>query len=160
MEAEDKKIAEAVLSHLCVGAQVSGIRFGPVLQILIDSVSGKPVVRGQVYINLSSTWKVYDSAPSVFPDNEEDLPELDVEEQIRLICSLREVLIAKVELGESQPHLIVTLEDGRVVFLNGRHEMYECWQSGASGGETSEMWMVVACPGGGVAVWAPKSFVP
>jgi hypothetical protein len=160
MEAEDKKIAEAVLSHLCVGAQVGGIRFGPVLQILIDSVSEKPAVHGRVYINLSSTWKVYDSVPSVFPDKEEDLPELDAEEQIRLICSLREVPIAKVELGESQPHLIVTLEDGRVMFLNGRHEMYECWQSGASGGEPNEMWMVVACPGGGVAVWAPESFIP
>jgi hypothetical protein len=159
MYAKDKKIAEAVLSHICVGGRISGIRFGPTLQILIDDFDKKAAVRGLAYVNLSSTWAVYDSTPATYPDCEEDLPELSADEQCRLICSVRESQIMEVELGESQPHLIIKLEAGKTIFINGRHEMYECWQSGVSCGDPNEMWMVVACPGGGVAVWAPESFV-
>ena len=159
MDVKDKNLAETVLSHLCVGGQISGIRFGPILQMLIGDFSSNSAVRGIVYVNLASTWKVYNSVPAKFPDDEKDLPELDADEQIQLICSVREVQIVKVELGESQPHLIITQEDGRIIFINGRHEMYECWQAGVSCGDPNEMWMVVACPSGGVAVWAPESFV-
>lgn len=160
MNAKDKKLAEAVLSHMCARGRISGIQFGPTLQILIGDFDREAAVRGFVYVNLSSTWTVYDSTPATYPDREEDLPELSADEQCRLICGVRESRIAGVELGESQPHLIIKLEDGRTIFINGRHEMYECWQSGVSCGDPNEMWMVVACPSGGVAVWAPKSIVP
>lgn len=161
MDANDKQYAEAVLRHLFVGTQIYGIGFGPVLQIVFTDIdtSQKPVVQGQRYIHLSSNWKVYESRPLSFPDHEEDLPELSEEEQIRLICSLRKRQVVKVELGASQPHIILTFADGTVFFLNGRHEMYECWVAGVSCGKPNELWMIVACPGGGVAIWTPDSFV-
>lgn len=160
MDEKDKHLAEAVLRRLCEGAQIDGIRFGPVLQILItDHASEKELIKGQIYLNLGSSWRVFDRLPPSLPNGEEELPELPQEEQIQAICRIRERVIVGVELGEMEPHLILTLDDGRVVFVNGKHEMYECWQIGVTRSGTEEPWLVVACPGGDVAVWAPQSFV-
>lgn len=159
MDAKDKQLAEAVLGRLCEGSEINGIRFGPVLQILISHINaeGEEPINGQVYLNLGSSWKVFDSRPARFPNGEGELHEMPAAEQIRTICGLRERAIIKAELGEAEPHLILTLDDGRVVFVNGKHDMYECWDVGVA--FSGEMWQVVACPGGGVAIWAPGSFV-
>jgi hypothetical protein len=159
MEPEDKKLAEAVLKHLCQGAQIDGLRFGPVLQILItDHTSSKTPIRGQVYLNLGSSWTVFTTPPTSWPTNEDDQPEPSIDEQLRTICELRELVIADIKLAYTQPHLIMTLEDGRILFVNGWHEKYECWQLGVALGGSDEFWLVVATPNGGVAVWAPDSF--
>jgi len=162
VEIEDKKLAEAVMRRLCQGAQIDGIRFGPILQLLItDHGSGKAPIRGQLYLNLASTWTVFDLAPASFPDKEEDLPEPPVEQQLKTLCDLRERVITEIKLGEDQPHLILSLDDGRILFVNGRHHMYECWQLGVALGDLREFYMVVALPGsGGVIVWAPENFDP
>jgi hypothetical protein len=159
MDAKDKQLAEAVLRRLCQDSEVNGIRFGPVLQILLNHINaeGEEPIFGQVYLNLGSSWKVFDSRPVTFPNGEDELPLAPAEEQVRAICDLRERTILKAEVGEVEPHLILTLDDRRVVFVNGKHDEYECWDVGvAFSGET---WQVIACPGGGVAVWAPRSFV-
>jgi hypothetical protein len=156
MTAKDKQLAEAVLRRLCQASEVNGIRFGPVLQILLNHVNaeGEEPIFGQVYLNLGSSWKVFDSRPESFPNGEDELPQAPAEEQIRTICDLRERTIIKAELGEAEPHLILTLDDGRVVFVNGKHDEYECWDVGVA--FSGELLQVVACPGGGIAVWAPK----
>ena len=160
MDAEDKQLADAVLWRLCRDAQIGGIRFGPVLQILIRHINheGDEPIYGQVYLNLGSSWKVFDSRPASFPNGEDELPEASTEEQIQTICDLRERTIVKAEIGEDEPHLILTLDDGRVVFVNGKHDLYECWNMAVA--FSGDMWQVIACPGGGLAIWAPKSFVP
>jgi len=115
MEPKDKYLAEAVLKRLCEGAQIGGIRFGPVLQILITNhANKKEPPRGQVYLNLDSAWTVFDSRPTIFPEDEEDLSEDAIEEQIQAICALRGRIIVGVELGEEQPHLILTLDEGAI----------------------------------------------
>jgi hypothetical protein len=159
MDAKDKQLAEAVLRRLCGDSLIGGIRFGPVLQILISHINqeGAEPIYGQVYLNLGSSWKVFDIRPATFPNGEDELPEAPTEEQIQTICDLREGTIIKAELGEDQPHLILTLDDGRVVFVNGKHDMYECWDMGVA--FSGDGWQVIACPGGGVAIWAPQSFV-
>ena len=160
MDAKDKHLAEAVLRRLCGDFQIAGIRFGPVLQILIshDNREGDEPIYGQVYLNLGSSWKVYESRPAFFPNGEDELPEASAEAQIQAICDLRERTIAKAEIGGEDPHLILTLDDERVVFVNGKHDLYECWELGVA--FSGDIWQVIACPGGGVAIWAPKSFVP
>lgn len=159
MDDKDRQLAEAVLGRLCEGAEITGIRFGPVLQVLISHINaeGHEPIPGQVYLNLGSGWRVFDSRPARFPDGEEELPGAPAEEQIRTICDLRGRNIIKAELGEAEPHLILTPDDRRVVFVNGKHDVYECWDVGvAFSGDT---WQVIACPGGDVAIWAPKNFV-
>ncbi len=140
MDEKDKQLAESVLRRLCEGAQIDGIRFGPVLQILItDHVSGNEPLKGQVYLNLGSCWRVVATRQAVFPEGEEELPEVTPEEQIQAICSIRERVIVGVELGASEPHLILTLGDGRVVFVNGKHDVYECWDMGVAFSGVEEM---------------------
>ena len=158
MDRRDKQLAEKVLGRLCVDGQIDGIRFGPVLQILITHINqpNHAPIKGQVYLNLGSGWKVFDSRPANFPDGEDELPELSNVEQIQAIINVRERTIAKVELAESEPHLILTLDDGRVLFVNGKHDAYECWNIGVA--FSSDMWQVIACPGGDVAIWAPNNF--
>jgi hypothetical protein len=160
MDAKDKQLAEAVLRRLCVDSQIDGIRFGPVLQILINHFNheGDEPIFGQFYLNLGSRWKVFDTRPASFPNGEDELPETSTEEQIQAICDLRERTIVKAEVGENEPHLIFTLDDEKVVFVNGKHDRYECWDMGVA--FSGDMWQVIACPGGGVAIWAPQGFVP
>lgn len=152
----DRALAERVLRRLCVGAIIEGIRFGPILQVLLanDDWRGKPIP-GQVYLNLESKWTTFPSRPPRFPDSEDDLPDVSDDDQVRVLCRLRLRKIAAVELGQAAPHLLLTLEDGSMFFVNGRHEMYECWQLGVCYAEPPNAWLVVACPGGDVAVWAP-----
>ena len=160
MDAKDKQLAEAVLRRLCENSQIGGIRFGPVLQILISHTNRKQdePIHGQVYLNLGSRWQVFDSRPLSFPSNEGELAEASPEQQIETLCGLKERTIVKAELGEDEPHLVLTLNDGRVLFINGKHASYECWDIGVAFAE--EMWKVVACPGGDLAIWAPQTFVP
>jgi hypothetical protein len=151
--ATDRPRAEAILRRLCVGAQVDGIRFGPIPQLLItDHASDKPPVSGQAYLNLASTWHVYPYRPDTLPRGEDALEMLEEAEEVRRLCELRGALITEVELGADAPDLLLTFADGRVFFLNGHHDQYEMWQFGvafAPGLGT----LVVACPGNEVAVW-------
>ncbi len=148
----DRSTAEAVLAHLCVGAQVDGIRFGPVPQLLItDHQTNKLPVRGQVYLNLASSWHIFPSRPEVLPRGEH-LEDADEAELYRRLCELREAVISTVELSPDAPDLLFTFADGRVFFLNGRHEQYETWQFGIAYSPTAGV-LVAACPGNEVAVW-------
>ena len=149
----DRPLAERALQRLSVGAQIDGIRFGPVLQLLItDHASDKPPIRGQVYLNLASTWRIYPNRPEAFPRGESEIGELEADEAFRQLCALREAVIAHAELGVDAPDLLLTFEDGRVFFLNGRHEQYEPWQLGVAYSREIGT-VVVACPGNEVAVW-------
>ena len=159
MTSDDKAFTEAVIQRLCVGAQVDGIRFGPIPQLLItDYASGKAPVPGQVYINLESTWQVFPTYPASFPEGEDAVPDYEDEKALHILCGLREAEIVGATLADDAPDLILTLADGRVFFLNGQHEQYEPWQLGVAFGRPEETWSVVACPGNEVAVWAPDSF--
>jgi hypothetical protein len=157
--ADDRTLAEAVIRRLCVGAQIDGVRFGPVPQLLVtDHATGKPPIHGQVYLNLASTWRIYPERPAAFPRGEDALPEYDEGHALQLLLELREAEIAGAELSADAPDLIFTFADGRVFFLNGRHERYETWQLGVAHARDDPPWLVVACPGDEVAVWAPPGF--
>ncbi|WP_159888733.1 hypothetical protein [Paenibacillus puerhi] len=161
MDNEDKKIADKVLKHLCLGARIDGIRFGGILQMLItdhDSNEYEKGIKGQVYINLASRWCVFESMPATLPHNEDAIEDLTQEEEIKLLCTLREKKIADIFLGESEPHLIITLDNGEVFFLNGHDEQYESWQLGVAFNPPNENWLVVACPDDTLAVWYPNYF--
>ena len=68
-------------------------------------------------------------------------------------------LIAKQEeitdifLGEQEPHLTLQFTSGVLLTIFGVDNLYESWQAGTD----SQDWLVVACPGGDVAVWSPEN---
>lgn len=97
--------------------------------------------------------------PASLPQSEDDFVELGDGQQINIIYQLRGNRIVDVALGIDAPHLMIKLENGQIIFVNGWHPKYECWQLGVAMGDPAERWLVVACPGGGIAVWAPTSFI-
>jgi hypothetical protein len=158
MSPQDKYLAEAALRHLLLGAQVNGIRFGPNLQLLIKK-SNKILLQGQIYLDLASRWMLWSTAPENLPIHEADIPPLAIEEVLNTLYRLREQVIIDVQLGELSPHLILTLASGYTFFMNGKHDLYECWQVGVSMERPEEGWMIVSCPGDDIAIWAPQQFV-
>ncbi|HYE75139.1 MAG TPA: hypothetical protein VEF04_17490 [Blastocatellia bacterium] len=159
MNEKDKSLAEAVLNELCQGAQIDGIRFGPVLQILITHQDAqKQTIKGQVYLNLGNKWTVFETRPDCFPENEADLVNANAEEEFQRIVALRERVITNVELGMNNPHLIMTLDDERVLFVNGKHNLYEPWDVGVAFSGEEEHWQVIACVDSNIMVFAPKTF--
>jgi len=159
LTSDDRQLAQAVLTRLFRGGQIGGIRFGPILQVLIDRRDPEEPLQGQVYLNLESTWVVFERPPLVWPTCEEDIPEPSMEERLRVLCSLRDATISEVALGTEQPHLTLKFEGGRLLFINGKDDHYESWEVGTSHGDPAKPWLVVACPGGKVSVWAPKDFL-
>lgn len=156
MTLDDKALAERVLERLCLGAQVDGIRFGPILQMLITHHEPKEKpIRGQVYVNLASPWLLFQARPSSLPSSEEAIVERGQEAELADLVSLRERIITKVELGEETAHLMMSFDDGRFFFMPGNHPAFESWQLGVALGDPSAPWLLVACPGGEIAIWAP-----
>jgi hypothetical protein len=162
LDIEDKEVGEKVLKHLCLGARIDGIRFGGILQLLItnhDSNEYEKGIKGQVYINLASNWCVFHSMPKKLPQNESEIKELTQDEEIRILCSLREQRIIDIKLGDKSPHLIITLESGTILFINGQHDLYESWQLGVAFNPPEEDFLVVACPSDSLAVWCPDKYL-
>lgn len=151
----DATEATRVLRHLLVGEQPSGLRFG-LTQILFQSRPGKP--KGEPYVNLASAWCVFPSLPDSLPETESDVsgPSSD-EEEYECIISLRHKTVVDVKVCHPVPHLLITFDDNSVLYVNGHNEQYEPWQAGQSFSE-NETWLVVACPGDSLAIWAPDGF--
>jgi hypothetical protein len=162
MKEIDRQLGTAVLRQLLLNASIGGVRFGPLLQLLVDDHRPERRSRsrplGQTYINLESPWAVFPTRPDRLPSRSDDFPVLDEDEQLRVLCSIRFHEIADVELGDLYPHLILTLASGRLFILCGQHDRYESWQCGVAHGSREEYWLIVATPGGGLAIWAPEHF--
>ena len=158
---EDKPTAEAVLEILCKGAQIIGNYFDPSLVILIGGEREEDeLINGQVSILIASCWKVFNSRPAIFPNGEDEFPDESEDEEIQRIASIRGRVITKIELGETEPHLILTLDDGSILFINGKHNKGECWEvrAGSFSEEPhkEESWLVIAIPSGNLAIWVPR----
>lgn len=159
MKPEDKQLAEQVLNHLCQNGQVSGIRFGPILQLLISIEDSKKNLHGQIYLNLASKWTVFESLPAKLPQSESDFVETTVEEDLQHLCELREAKVSKVELGNDSPHLLIHFTDRRILFVNGHSNGYESWDLGLCFRRAKETWLVMATPDDDVTVFAPEEFI-
>ena len=147
--------ATRVLRHLLVGEQPSGLRFGTT-QIIFHSGRDRP--KGEPYVNLASAWCIFSSLPTSLPVNESDVSgPASEEEEYKCIISLRHKTVTDVQVCHPVPHLLITFDDNSVLYVNGRNEQYEPWQAGQSFNE-SEHWLVVACPGDSIAIWAPDWF--
>ncbi|HEY8561203.1 MAG TPA: hypothetical protein VIL74_12580 [Pyrinomonadaceae bacterium] len=155
---KEKNLAKAILKRLFEGSRIEGIRFGPILQLLVtDRDSQETPIYGQIYLNLVSSWMIIDSLPLSPPNSEDDFPAYSEDEQIQLLCSLKNLEIVKIELGNKHPHLIFTFENGKIFTLNGIDYAYECWQAGVAFNK-KESCQIIACPGGELAIWDARTF--
>ena len=67
---------------------------------------------------------------------------------------MRRQKVIGIQLGIESPHLIITLGNGQIIYVNSFHEDYECWQAGVQ----CEDWLVVATPGNEIPTWIPDKF--
>ncbi|HHQ8913956.1 TPA: hypothetical protein ACSVZR_004248 [Bacillus cereus] len=154
MNKEDKIHAEKVLKNLFIGSQVDGLQFGispGAIKIHFTNFHDSVDYDGQLYINIESKWFLFNKSTKKYPLNEDDFEDYSEEEEYGRIFEIRR----HIQLGLESPYLIVTLESGQIIFVNGFHDYYECWQAGVQ----YEQWLVVAAPGNEIATWTPDKFI-
>lgn len=155
----DRALAERTLNFLCAGSSVNGIRFGSVLQMLIETSSEVTAkVKGQIYLNLTGRWIVLAKPPHRIADAQYNLPDLPLDVQIAMLCMLREEIIEQVRVGEEHPDLLIYLASGKLILVDASDTAFECWDVGVSMGDSSEAWRVVAGPDDELVVWIPQWF--
>ncbi|RED52949.1 hypothetical protein DFP95_1285 [Cohnella lupini] len=159
MNAEHIKYAEKILSHIFIGSQLDGVKFGPgpaALLIRFEHYGNHSP--DQLWLNIESKWGVYPKNTYDFPNSENEMSELSEEHEYKLIFELRREKVANIKLGKLAPHLHIEFESGKTLFVNGHHHKFECWQAGDGLGYSGDEWLVVATPGDGISMWAPQSF--
>ena len=114
-------------------------------------------VRGEPYLNLSSSWRVYESRPTEFPELHAELVDEGAEAELQRAISLRHKQVTNVEVLSPWPHLVFTFSDGAVLYLNGRDDQYEPWTAGLGGVAQDQQTQVIACPGGELAFVLPTA---
>ncbi len=174
MNSAAKQQAETLLRQLCLGTQIVGVRWRAfAFTIVLErSTPDTPSPRGvpgpperrdttitaqEVDLVVESRWTVFPARPEHFPKREEELPDLALEERVSTLARLAGQDIVDVALGEQEPHLILTFASGSVLFLNGRHDKFECWNLGTIGAAAGSEWLIVTVPGGDLAIFAPQT---
>jgi hypothetical protein len=159
MDADDKSQAESALRELCLGKQIVGVRWYAFnFFIEIESVNTQLPHAWNIALLLTveSRWTVFPAWPVHLPEREQDLPNSSLEERVVTLARLAGQDIVGVRLGDDYPHLILTFDSGSVFFLNGYHDSYECWNLSSVGAPDNNDWLIVAVPGGEVAIFAPR----
>ena len=132
MKREEKQEAEEVLTRLFSGATLTDVG---------DDFTS-------TYIRL--TFKGKDGTPLVITVENEW--ELTPPRSFFTLMANHEV-VTDISLGEEHPHLLVCFSGGETLMVNGEDALYESWQAGTE----SQDYLVVACPGGDLAVWNPEN---
>lgn len=96
----------------------------------------------------------WNNPPTKYPSNEDEFEDYSEEEEYERIFEVRRQKVTDIQIGLETPHLIITLESGQIIFVNGFHDDYECWQTGVQ----CENWLVVAAPGNEITTCTPDEF--
>lgn len=156
MNNENYNYAEKVLKHLFIGAQIDRIQFditSETIKIYFINFEIPVDYDEQLYVNIESKWSIFNSPPARYPSKEDEFNDYSKEDYKR-IDEMRNQKVTDIQLDIESPHLIITLENGQIIYVNGFHEDYECWQAGVQ----CEDWLVVATPGNEIATWIPDEF--
>ena len=140
----------SLLNQLFVGASVNGVRFGS-LQLLFYPASGS----GELFVNLSSAFQIFESRPAAFPESESDVPEQSQEEEILSLFELRGYEISQVEIVEPAGHLALTFANGMVLYVNGSNAGPEPWHAGLNAFDHKDSIWVIAISGGRPFAYMP-----
>jgi hypothetical protein len=159
LDVKNKKLAEKALNQIFIGSKLDGVKFGigpgAILIRFMHYINREP---DDLWVNIESKWAVFPKGTSRYPTSENEMDVLSEEEQYKLIFELRREEVITIKIGDTCPHLYIEFQSGKMLFVNGHHEMYECWQAGDGAGYTGHKWLVVAVPGDSIALWAPEDF--
>ncbi|UOB76780.1 hypothetical protein MQW34_14945 [Bacillus sp. ZJS3] len=157
MNKEGKIHAKNVLKNLFIGAQVDELQFGispAAIKIHFTNFHDPVHYEGQLYIKIETKWCLFNKTPHKYPSNEDEFDDYTEEEAYKRIFEMRRQKVIDIQFGIESPHLIITLGNGQIIFVNGVHDDYECWQAGVQ----CEDWLVVAAPGNEIATLTPDEF--
>ncbi|MDO3410519.1 hypothetical protein QWJ34_12175 [Saccharibacillus sp. CPCC 101409] len=147
---------QRILDFLFVGAAVEGIRFGAGPQLLLsDSYEAAGRISGQIYINLSSGWRVFDTMPGSFPESEPERFHTSREEEWLALIGLRYKVIERAFISTGPTGLVLVFEDGNVFYMYGGDPKYESWTAGVAYSPPGEHWELICMPGGEIHEMAP-----
>ncbi|MEH7020602.1 hypothetical protein COD13_30565 [Priestia megaterium] len=159
MKLENQKFAEKVLKYLLIGSQVDGIKFGLDGSTTILYFTNYSRKEDDAFcLNIETAWTVYPASCDKYPLSEAQVPTNTEEQHFKYIWDIRREKVVNVQLDTVSPHLIISLESGKVLFVNGHDANYECWQLGDHFAGGNCEWLLVATPGGNIEAWSPEHF--
>ena len=139
-----------LLHQLFLGSSVYGVRFGA-LQLLFYPPSGS----GELFINLSSAFQIFESTPAAFPESESEIPDQSQEDEMLSLFALRGYEVSQVKIVEPAGHLVVTFANDTVLYVNGNNPGPEPWHAGFNAFERTQSMWVIAISGGRPLAYAP-----
>src|SRR5438067_776416 len=109
-EPAGRALGERVLRHLLLGTELIGtdvdaVRFAPVLDRDAADSRGHSHPTEGAYLGFDSGWTVFPGWPTNPPEYEEQLPELDKDDQLRILTGLWGRTVTGVTLGPTVAHL-------------------------------------------------------
>ncbi|ANU20629.1 hypothetical protein BBI15_10575 [Planococcus plakortidis] len=160
MKKENKNFAERALKQLLVGSQLDGFQFGigpGIVRVCFTHYSEQDpdILWLNIEVRKIAVTTNHERLKSI---SKENLKELDDEDSFQLFLKNRREKVKDVWLGEESPHLYISLESGKILYVNGHDENYECWQLGDQSGYGDGNWLIVAVPGNEIATWSPEEF--
>jgi hypothetical protein len=152
-KAAETLAAENLLSRLCIGAELAGVRFALTFVILFEHLASlRSVSYDDIYLRIETNRTVFAEQPS---DPKVALAidgsELPLAGKLSLLSGLAGQSIRAVSIGTPHPHLSIVFESGAVLWVNGFNERFECWELGLIGSDKT--YLVVAVPESRLAVW-------
>jgi len=129
---EEKQEAEEVLTRLFSGATLTDVGddfTSTYIRLKFKGKGGEPLV-----ITVENEWEL--TPPRSF-----------------FTLMANHEVVTSISLGENYPHLIVCFSGGETLRANGIDSLYESWQAGTK----TQDYLVVACPGGTLAIWVPEN---
>lgn len=160
MKKKDKNFAERALKRLLIGSQLDGLQFGmgpggARVSFTHYSMQEPDMLWLNIEVRKIAVITNHEGQKSLI---EENLKELDDENLFQLLLKNRREKVKDVWLGDESPHLYITFDSGKVLYVNGHDDNFECWQIGDQSGESGWDWLIVAVPGNDIAVWSPEEF--
>jgi hypothetical protein len=78
-----------------------------------------------------------------------------LEQQVAALARLAGQRIVEVVLGDRSPHLMLSFESDMVLFVNGHHDAFECWNL-STDLPAPHKWLIVTTSGDGIALFPPQ----
>ncbi|HEY8600780.1 MAG TPA: hypothetical protein VIL85_20255 [Thermomicrobiales bacterium] len=156
MTDEDHTLTEAALRYVLVGLRFCRAHFygHPILYVEGPRPAERDWDGDDASILVGTRrWRIHETLPTDWQEGVASVAEQPIEDLVRAACMLRHTAIVEVRLGRPSPHLLLVFDDGRVLVLNGHHDLYEQWELMA-GHEIG----VIAVPGDNIAYWLPEEF--
>lgn len=115
---------------LYIGSQIDGIRFELNNSLLYFMHYDGRNHTAQLWLHCESRWIVYSKVLNTYPLSKNEMEIMKEEDLLKSVIDIRREKKVDIGLRAVSPHLIITFEPRKVLFVNVHHPHYECWKIG------------------------------